>query len=135
MVTIDVNIHAPIKIVWDFWTQPQHIKFWCTASNEWYVPDVEVDLIIGGKFKTVMAAKDGSASFDFDGVYKNIIEHELIEYQISDGRKVSIEFTTKNDFVNISETFQLENINSEEVQRGGWQAILNNFKKYVEQYN
>jgi uncharacterized protein YndB with AHSA1/START domain len=78
------------------------------------------------------AYKDGSFQFDFEGVYDNVVEHELIEYTIADGRKVKIVFTDKKGQTEIVETFEMENENSEELQRSGWQAILNNFKKYAE---
>ncbi|MBP7992124.1 MAG: SRPBCC family protein [Candidatus Magasanikbacteria bacterium] len=131
-ITIQALVNAPIEKVWQFWNEPQHIMNWAFASEDWETPAAQNDLQVGGKFVTTMAAKDKSASFDFNGVYTNIIEHELIEYTIEGGRKVSITFKTTPEGVQVTETFDPENENSEEMQRAGWQAILNNFKKYVE---
>ncbi|HEU4985192.1 MAG TPA: SRPBCC domain-containing protein, partial [Nitrososphaera sp.] len=95
-------------------------------------PAAENDLRVGGRFKTTMAAKDKSASFDFGGVYTSVKEHELIEYDMDDGRHVKVEFADSPQGVKITETFEPENTHPENVQRSGWQAILNNFKKYAE---
>lgn len=118
--------------VWDAWNNPSHITHWAFADDTWEAPSAENDLRIGGKFKTVMAAKDGSASFDFAGTYTNVIEHQLIEYDMTDGRHVKIEFSETPEGVKVVETFDPENENPEDMQRDGWQSILNNFKKYVE---
>lgn len=78
-----------------------------------------------------MEARDGSFGFDFSGVYDLIEKYRLIEYTIDDGRKVKISFKTENDITEITETFEAENENSIELQRTGWQAILDNFKNYA----
>lgn len=132
MLTVSTTIHASIAKVWDYWNLPEHIKQWCSASDDWHVPDAENDLREGGEFTTTMAARDGSFSFDFNGIYTNIIEHQLIEYRLSDGRKVSITFKEKNNAVEIIESFEAETENSEVMQQAGWQAILDNFKAYAE---
>lgn len=118
--------------VWEFWNQPEHIMNWAFASDDWEAPAAENDLQVGGKFVTTMAAKDKSVSFDFSGVYTKVDNHESIEYSMDDGRKVSVKFETVPEGTKITETFDPENENPEEMQRAGWQAILDNFKKYVE---
>lgn len=131
-ITIKTNINAPISKVWEFWNKPEHIVKWAFASNDWEAPSAENDLKIGGKFKTVMAAKDKSAKFDFEGTYTAVTEHSLIEYDMPDDRHVKNEFKETPNGVEITVTFDPENENSEEMQRSGWQAILDNFKKYTE---
>ncbi len=130
--TVETAIKEPIEKVWKYWTEPKHITRWYNASDDWHAPYAENDLRVDGKFKTTMAAKDGSVSFDFEGVYTNIKEYKVIEYTINDGRKVKITFSGQGDETKVIETFETENINPHEVQRGGWQAILDNFKKYTE---
>ncbi len=131
-ITVEINIQAPLEKVWEFWTVPEHIVKWCYASDDWEAPHAENETRVGGKFKTVMAAKDKSTSFNFTGVYTAIKEHELIEYDIDDGRHVAVQFVALLDSIKVIETFEIENINPESVQRTGWQAILDNFKKHVE---
>lgn len=131
-ITIQAVVKASIEKVWKFWSEAEHIKNWCSASDDWHVPKAENDLKVGGKFSTTMAAKDGSFSFDFEGNYTKVIPNEEIHYTIADGRKVSIIFKTQGDSVSITETFDPESENPIEVQKGGWQAILDNFKSYTE---
>ncbi|UTN06012.1 SRPBCC family protein [Flavobacterium bizetiae] len=133
MITVESTINASIDKVWEFWTQPEHIKNWSFASAEWHTPYAENDLRAGGKFKSTMAAKDGSMSFDFGGEYTLVENHKAIEYVLDDGRKVEITFTETPDGVEIIQSFDPETQNSEEMQQGGWNAILDNFKSYVEQ--
>lgn len=132
MITIEAVIHAPIEKVWDFWNKPEHIMKWAFASDDWEAPAATNDLRTGGKFSTTMAAKDKSASFEFGGVYSNVQDKELIEYEMGDGRKVKVQFIQSPESVKIIESFDPEKTNPEEMQRAGWQAILDNFKKYVE---
>lgn len=131
-ITVETNVKAPIEKVWKLWTQPQHITKWYNASDDWHAPSAENDLQVNGKFKTHMAAKDGSEGFDFEGIYTNIREHQLIEYTLGDNRKVKIAFSNLGADTHIAETFETENTNPVELQRQGWQAILNNFKKYTD---
>lgn len=131
-VTVQVTIDAPAKKVWEFWTEPEHITQWCHASDDWHAPYADNDLRTDGKFKTTMAAKDGSFSFDFEGLYTNIQTYKLIEYTLGDGRLVSISFDSDDNITTITETFDTENVNPVEMQRTGWQAILDNFKEYTE---
>ena len=132
VITVEATVKAPVEKVWKFWNEPEHIKQWAFASNDWHAPHVENDLRTDGKFSTTMAAKDGSFSFDFGGVYTKVDLHKVIEYTIGDGRKVNIAFGSKGNETKITETFEAEDTNSLEMQRGGWQAILDNFKKHTE---
>lgn len=131
-ITVETTIIAPVEKVWKYWTEPNHITQWTQASDDWHAPYAENDLQNDGKFKTTMAAKDGSVSFDFEGAYTNVQEFKVIEYVMSDGRKVKISFEDLGDETKVVETFDPESINPIEMQRGGWQAILSNFKKYTE---
>jgi uncharacterized protein YndB with AHSA1/START domain len=131
-IIVSTIVFAPMKRVWEYWNTPEHITRWAFASDDWESPAAENDVRDGGKFKTVMAAKDKSTSFDFTGTYISIKEHELIEYDIDDGRHVKVQFNRLPGGVHITESFEPEKINPEEMQRSGWQAILDNFKKYVE---
>lgn len=130
-ITITTHIEAPIEKIWKYWTEPEHIKNWSHASDDWHSPVATNDLKVGGKFVTRMEAKDGSAGFDFNGVYTAVEQYKKIEYTIEGGRKVAIEFTPEEAGYKITESFEPENENPLEMQRGGWQAILDNFKKYV----
>jgi len=132
VIIIEVIVNAPIEKVFDFWTKPEHIVNWSYASDDWHTPTAENDLRKGGKFSSRMEAKDGSMGFDFGGVYDEVIQNKYIEYTLGDGRKVKINFTRKGDQTEITESFEAENANSLEMQKAGWQAILNNFKKYTE---
>lgn len=131
-ITVQAHINAPIEKVWKYWNEPQHITQWCAASGDWHAPYAENDLRKDGKFKTTMAAKDGSFSFDFEGVYANVDPNKRIDYSMPDGRKVSIIFSGDGNSTHITETFDPETTHSIEQQREGWQAILNNFKAYTE---
>jgi uncharacterized protein YndB with AHSA1/START domain len=135
MITVQSNINAPIGKVWECWTGPEHITKWNNASDDWHTPYAENDLRTGGKFKSTMAAKDGSMSFDFGGEYTLVEPNKTIEYVMGDGRKVEVSFNETADGVEIIESFDPETLNPEEMQQQGWQAILNNFKKYVEGIN
>jgi uncharacterized protein YndB with AHSA1/START domain len=131
-ITVQTIVNAPIEKVWQCWTSPGHIMQWCQASDDWHAPYAENDLRTGGKFKTRMEAKDGSMGFDFGGVYSNVEQNKVIEYAMGDGRKVKVEFADQADRTKVTETFDPESTNPVEMQRGGWQAILDNFRKYTE---
>ena len=133
MIKVEATVNAPIQKVWAFWTSPEHIVNWNNASEDWHTPKAENDLHVGGKFVFTMAARDGSVSFDFNGTYDEVVEHQAIEYTIEDGRKVKITFKSAGDRTEIIETFEAENQNPPELQQAGWQAILDNFKKYTEE--
>jgi len=132
-ITIETTVDAPIEKVWQYWTEPVHVTKWNYASDDWHSPKADNDLRVEGKFSYTMAAKDGSMSFDFEGIYTHIEEHISIKYTLLDDRKVSIDFSSENGQTKIVESFEAENQNSVELQKGGWQAILNNFKKYTEE--
>lgn len=131
-ITVECSVRGTIEKVWDYWTTPKHIEQWNNASDDWHTPKAVNDLIVGGKFCYTMAAKDGSFSFDFGGTYTEVVINKAIKYIMEDGRTASIDFITIGDAVEIVETFEAETVNSIELQKGGWQAILNNFKKYTE---
>ncbi len=131
-ITVETTVNAPVEKVWNFWSAPEHIIGWCNASDDWHTPRADNDLRTGGKFSSRMEAKDGSFGFDFGGVYDDVQDHKLIEYTIADGRKVSIKFSGEGDGTKVVETFDAESTHPVEMQRAGWQAILDNFKKYTE---
>ncbi len=131
-ITIQATVNAPIEKVWEYWNNSAHISGWAYASDDWMAEGKENNLRVEGKFKTRMAAKDGSAEFEFGGIYTAIDTNRLIEYDMSDGRHVKTVFEETPEGVKITETFDPENENTLEMQKQGWQAILNNFKKYSE---
>ncbi|MFM9984770.1 MAG: SRPBCC family protein [Flavobacteriales bacterium] len=131
-ITIEAIINAPISKVWSAWNNPEDVMKWNMASPDWHCPAATNDLRVGGKFVYTMAARDGSMSFDFEGVYTNVIDNELIEYVLADAREISIVFSTEGSTTRVVETFDPENENPVEMQRSGWQSILDNFKSYVE---
>ena len=129
-ITVTTVVHAPLAEVWRAYTTPDDIKAWNAASSDWHTTQAEVDLRVGGKFCSRMEAKDDSFGFDFAGEYTKLIPQQLIEY-VFDERNVSVNFTESSDGILVKVSFDPESIHSEEQQRGGWQAILNNFAKYV----
>jgi uncharacterized protein YndB with AHSA1/START domain len=131
-ITVEATIKAPVEKIWKYWTMPEHIKQWNKTSDDWHTPYAENDVRTGGKFLSRMEAKDKSVGFDFGGVYDEVKDHKLIAYTIGDGRKVKIIFSGDKNETKITETFEAENQNPVEMQRSGWQAILDNFKKYTE---
>lgn len=131
-VSVSAEIRAPVGRVWDFWTNPDHIVKWNNASDDWHTPFARNDLRIGGSFVSRMEARDGSSGFDFSGVYTNIKPLRQIDYTIDDGRSVSILFRSSGNFTIVEETFEIENVYPAEMQRKGWQSILDNFTRFVE---
>nr|WP_068887338.1 SRPBCC family protein [Pedobacter panaciterrae] len=131
-VTIEATINAPVEKVWNLWTSPEHIIKWNSASEDWHTPKAENDLRVGGAFSSRMEAKDGSFGFDFGGIYDEVETHKLIAYTLGDDRKVKIIFTPDGNTTKITESFDAETQNPVEMQKGGWQSILNSFKKYTE---
>jgi uncharacterized protein YndB with AHSA1/START domain len=132
-VTVKTTVNVPVEKVWEFWTEPNHITKWNNASEDWHTPVAENDLRPGGSFLSRMEAKDGSFGFDFKGIYDEVKLLEFISYSLEDGRKVEISFEGKENETEIIETFDPDTSNSIELQQTGWQAIINNFKKYAEQ--
>lgn len=131
-ITVETTVSAPLEKVWRLWTETEHIQNWNNASDDWHTPAAVNDLRTGGRFVFTMAAKDRSFSFDFGGVYDEVVENQRLAYTIDDGRKVEVIFRKNGGGTQITETFEAENIHSHEMQRVGWQAILDNFKKYTE---
>lgn len=131
-IYIETKINAPVEIVWSLYTKPEHIVNWNNASEDWHTPKAENDLRVGGSFLSRMETKDGSAGFDFTGTYNKVEQYELIEYTMDDGRKVAVTFAESGNETDVRVTFDAETSNSIEMQRQGWQAILDNFKSYVE---
>lgn len=131
-ITVSATVNAPVEKVWQCWTGPEHITKWNQASPDWHTPKASNDLRVGGKFTSTMAAKDGSMSFDFEGVYDQVVPHKLIEYTMADTRKVSIQFNATKNETTVIETFEAEDSNSLELQQAGWQAIMDSFKQYTE---
>jgi uncharacterized protein YndB with AHSA1/START domain len=131
-ITVETRVNADLDAVWRAWNSPEDIKQWNAASDDWHNTASAVDLREGGKFSARMEAKDGSVGFDFEGTYTRVVPRELIEYTMSDGRKVAVQFSTAGDDVVLKETFDAESENTPELQREGWQAILDSFKSHVE---
>jgi uncharacterized protein YndB with AHSA1/START domain len=132
MVTVQTTINAPVAKVWKLWSDPDHITKWNSASEDWHTPIAENDLRTGGTFRSRMEAKDGSFGFDFGGTYDEVRENEHIAYTLGDGRKVTVDFVANGDKTQVVEKFDPESENPREMQQAGWQAILDNFKKYAE---
>ena len=130
-ITVQLTVSANIEKVWEYWTKPEHIVNWNYATDEWMCPRAVNNLEPNGKFSWRMEAKDGSMGFDYSGTCKEIKVNKLIKLTLDGGREVSISFTEQNGLTKISETFEPDE-NDVELQRQGWQAILNTFKKYVE---
>jgi uncharacterized protein YndB with AHSA1/START domain len=131
-ITVETTVDAPVEEVWRAWNSPEAIKQWNAASEDWHTTSARVDLREGGAFSSRMEAKDGSMGFDFEGTYTRIIEHELIEYAMDDGRRVKVEFHGGESGTTVRETFDAESTHEAEQQRQGWQAILDNFARHVE---
>jgi uncharacterized protein YndB with AHSA1/START domain len=134
-IMVEASIAVPIEKVWELYTEPKHIVQWNYASPDWCSPNAENDLRAGGKFRFRMEAKDKSAGFDFEGIYDAVKKNELISYTMADGRKASVVFGTKGAQTKVTITFEAENLNPVDLQRTGWQAILDNFKAYAEKQN
>lgn len=132
VITVKTIVNAPVSKVWEYWTKSEHIMQWNNASDEWHTPAAKNDLRKDGRFVFTMAARDGSMSFDFEGVYTEVVEHKLIAYVMADGRTAKIIFDGQDYQTEIVESFDAESVNSIELQRTGWQNILDNFKKYTE---
>ncbi|THV57253.1 activator of HSP90 ATPase [Flagellimonas alvinocaridis] len=133
-ITIDVNITATLDKVWDFYTKPEHITQWNFADDSWHCPSAKNDLRKGGKYIARMEAKDGSFGFDFEAVYDEVIPQKKIAFTLEDGRKTIVLFEESHKETKVTITFDAEKENSLEMQKNGWQAILNNFKKYTESH-
>lgn len=131
-ITVTATVNADIKKAWDYYTNPVHITKWNFADPSWQCPSASNDMRIGGKYSARMEAKDGSFGFDFEAIYDEISEGERFTYTMPDGRQVNVAFKKDGSQTDVIVTFDTEEQNSLEMQKGGWQAILNNFKKYSE---
>lgn len=131
-ITVEATISADKKKVWDFWTKPEHITKWNFASDDWQCPKAENDLRVGGTYRARMEAKDGSFGFDFGAIYDEVIVQKKLTYTMGDGRQATTNFENLDGKTKISTTFDAESQNPVEMQKAGWQAVMNNFKKYVE---
>ncbi|TRO64370.1 SRPBCC domain-containing protein [Christiangramia sabulilitoris] len=130
-VTIGTYVPKPIDRIWELWTNPDHIKKWNSAGVDWHCPNAVNDLKPGGKFNWRMENVDGSDGFDFSGTFRKISDKHKIILKLDDDRMVTIDFTRLENGTKITETFEVEDENSIENQRKGWQAILDNFKVYA----
>jgi uncharacterized protein YndB with AHSA1/START domain len=131
-ITVATTIAADIEKVWDYYTKPEHITRWNFADESWHCPASENDLRVGGKLKSRMEAKDGSFGFDFEAIYDEVIDQKRITYTIADGRQAITDFVALDGKTQVTINFDAESENPAEMQQAGWQAILNNFKKYTE---
>lgn len=132
-IKIEATVAAPVAKVWSYWTSPNHITKWNFAVPEWCCPSASNDLKVGGKYAARMEAKDGSFGFDFEAIYDEVAENKKLVYTMGDGRKAATTFETVGNSTKVTTVFDAEDQNPLEMQRNGWQAILDNFKKYAEQ--
>ena len=132
-ITIEAAINASAGKIWEFWTNPAHIIKWNNASDDWHTPRAENDLRTGGRFLIRMEARDKSSGFDFTGVYTDVKPLKQIDYTLDDTRKVRVSFISAGNVTFVRETFEAEQTNPVEIQKEGWQSILNNFKRYAEE--
>lgn len=132
-IKIEATVAAPVAKVWAYWTNPNHITKWNFAVPEWCCPSASNDLKVGGKYAARMEAKDGSFGFDFEAIYDEVAENKKLVYTMGDGRKAATTFETVGNSTKVTTVFDAEDQNPLEMQKNGWQAILDNFKKYTEQ--
>lgn len=132
LISVSVEVRATKEQVWEAWTNPEHIVNWNFASADWHCPSAENDVRAGGKFSWRMEAKDGSMGFDFEGEYTDVVPLERLAYTLEDGRLVTVQIQNQGTLTLLTETFEAENIHAPELQKQGWQAILNNFKACAE---
>ncbi|MGH8503228.1 MAG: SRPBCC family protein [Gammaproteobacteria bacterium] len=131
-ITVETVVKGDLDAVWRAWNNPEDIKQWNAASDDWHTTKSAVDLREGGRFSSRMEAKDRSEGFDFEGTYTRVVPQKLIEYALGDGRNVKVQFSATADGVLVRETFEAESENTREVQHQGWQAILDKFARHVE---
>lgn len=131
-ITIEATIAADTRKVWDYWTNPEHITKWNFATADWQCPAAENNLKVGGRYCARMEAKDGSMGFDFEAIYDEVVDQKTLTYTMGDGRQSTTFFENSDGRTKVTTTFDAEETHDVEMQRAGWQAILNNFKNYVE---
>jgi len=132
VITVSIKVNGSLERIWNHFTNPEHIIYWNFASEDWCAPWAKNDLRVGGKFASRMEAKDGSFSFDFEGIYTEVTLHKGYTYELEDGRKIIVTFEELDGSVTVREDFDTEDENTIERQQYGWQCILDNFKKYSE---
>lgn len=132
-IVIKTTINKSVEDVWKSWTKSEHIMKWNQASEDWHTTKADNDLRVGGQFLSRMEAKDGSAGFDFSGIYDEVDPYKIIAYTLEDNRKVNILFNGNNNQTEVVETFDAESEYSLEMQKEGWQSILDQFKVYTEE--
>ncbi|MBC3539824.1 SRPBCC family protein [Rufibacter sediminis] len=131
-ITVKTTVATPLEKTWFLWITPEHITQWNSATPEWHTPNATNDLRVGGSFSYRMEARDGSFGFDFGGTYDQVKPHEMISYTLEDGRRVEVTFKDQAGDTEVTEVFEAEETNPIEMQQAGWQAILDNFKRYAE---
>lgn len=131
-LTVSATVNVPIEKAWEYRTKPEHITQWAFASDTWEAPEAENDVKAGGRFRTRMRAKDGSAQFDFTGKYTAVEDGKSFTYRMDDGRFADVTFEAVDGGTRVTESFEPEGSNTLELQQGGWQAIMDNYKKYAE---
>jgi uncharacterized protein YndB with AHSA1/START domain len=134
IITIEATVNSTIEKVWRAWTTPSDINNWNFAGDDWHNPKSSINLKIGGSFSYRMESRDGKMGFDFSGIFTEVRPYQLLEYIMEDGRRVSVNFKTAGSQVCVSESFEAESENSAEMQKNGWQLILNRFAGYVEKH-
>jgi uncharacterized protein YndB with AHSA1/START domain len=133
LITVSTVVHAPLEVAWTAWTQPEHVTYWNFASDDWECPEATNDFWVGGEFHYAMAAKDGSFQFDFWGTHRDIQAQQRIESEMGDGRYMLVEFeAVSSGETKVTESFEPESENPREMQQGGWQAIIENYRKHAE---
>lgn len=132
-IQIEAFVNAPVAKVWKYWTEPQFITQWNFAIPEWHCPRATIDLRVGGKYSARMEAKDKSFGFDFEATYDEVVPNQRLSYAMPDGRKVITQFKTAGNATQVTTIFDAEQQNPVEMQKNGWQSILNNFKKFTEE--
>jgi len=135
MITISVDINAPVEEVWEKWTDIEAVKHWSFASDDWAAEGIENNVVPGGKFSARNYAKDGSMEFVLTWTYSEVQPLRYLAYTMEDGRKVTVTLSETDRGTQLDQAFEPESENPEEMQREGWQAYLNNFKKFVESSN
>ncbi len=130
-ITIETRVDGDAQTVWQAWTTPADIMQWNAASDDWHTTASTVDLRVGGRFTSRMEAKDGSMGFDFAGTYTRVEPPTLLAYRLEDDREVTVAFIEDAGDILVRETFDAETVNDPEMQRQGWQAILDRFARYI----
>jgi uncharacterized protein YndB with AHSA1/START domain len=132
-LTVAATVQANTPKTWEYFTSPEHITQWNFASDDWHCPHATNDLRVGGNYLGRMEAKDGSAGFDFEAVYDEVVPEQRLSYTMADGRPCTTTFEDLDGATRVTTTFEAETMNPVELQQAGWQAILDNFKKYTEE--